>query len=103
MIKIIEYLASFYELKGVNKFVETESNQIIFHRIQNGWVRQAYVQRLNFESVAFKKSINMFERMEIDENIYEGVLETHYKNKLVKNPPVTVTSLNEGQIIPINE
>ena len=45
----------------------------------------------------------MFERMEIDENIYEGVLETHYKNKLGKNPPVTVTSLNEGQIIPINE
>ena len=44
----------------------------------NGWIRKDYVQGFGFEAVHFKKSINMFERMEISENIYEGVVERYY-------------------------
>ena len=32
------------------------------------------MQGFDIESVTFKKPINMFDYMEIDENIYEGVV-----------------------------
>ena len=34
----------------------------------------------------------MFERMEISEYIYEGVVEPSYKNQLGKIPPILVTA-----------
>ena len=37
-----------------------------------------------FEAVTFKKAINLFEIMEIAENIYEGVLEPYYKTKTTR-------------------
>ena len=37
------------------------------------------MQGFDCESITFKKSVNMFERMEIAESIYEGVLEISYK------------------------
>ena len=40
---------------------------------------QAHVQGFDFEYITFNKSINMFKHMEIAEYIYEGVLETFYK------------------------
>ena len=33
----------------------------------------------NCESISFKKYINMFEQMDIDEYVYEGLVETSYK------------------------
>ena len=33
-----------------------------------------------FEAVTFKKSINLFEHMDIAESIYEGVVESYTKN-----------------------
>ena len=36
----------------------------------NGWSKKAYVQGFDFESITFKKYVNMFERMEIAESIY---------------------------------
>ena len=44
----------------------------------NSWYRQAYVQGFDCECITFKKSVNMFERMEIAESIYEGVVEHSY-------------------------
>ena len=43
------------------------------------WSKQAYVQGFYCESITFKNYVNMFERMEIAEYIYEGVVETSYK------------------------
>ena len=37
------------------------------------------MQGFDCEYILFKKSVNMFELMEISESIYEGVVETSYK------------------------
>ena len=45
----------------------------------NSWIKQAYVQGFNCEYITFNKEVNMFERMQIAEYIYEGVVEPSYK------------------------
>ena len=40
----------------------------------NSWSKHAYVQGFYCESIMLKKYVNMFERMEISESIYEGVI-----------------------------
>ena len=54
-------------------------NVIVLNSIPNIWAKQAYVQCFDCESIPFKKTVNMFEQMEIAESIYEGVVETSYK------------------------
>ena len=46
--------------------------------MKNGCSKNAYVQVFNCETITLK-SINMFERIEIAETIYEGVVETSFK------------------------
>ena len=46
----------------------------------NIWSRQANVQGFDCETITFKNAVNMFERMEISESIYEGVVEPYLKN-----------------------
>ena len=41
--------------------------------------KQAYVKGFDCKYIYFKKSVNMFERMDIAESIYEGVVESSYK------------------------
>ena len=43
-------------------------------------------------SITLKKSVNMFECMEISEYIYEGVVEPYYKKPLGKIPNMMVSS-----------
>ena len=50
------------------------------------------MQGFDCESITSKSTVNMFERMEISESIYEGVVEPSYKNQLGKIPPVLVTA-----------
>ena len=49
------------------------------YNMPNSWSKQAYVQGVYCGSVSFKKDVNMFERMEIAESIYEGVVTPSYK------------------------
>ena len=58
----------------------------------NGWSRQAYVQGFDYESITFKKYVNMFERMETTEYTYEGLVEPTYKNLTVQTPTMLVKS-----------
>ena len=44
----------------------------------NSWSKQAYVQGFDCEYITFKKSVNMFERMEIAKSIYKVVVEPSY-------------------------
>ena len=44
----------------------------------NGWSKQSYVQGFYCETIYFKNDVNMFERMEIDESIYDGVVKSSY-------------------------
>ena len=46
--------------------------------MSNMWIKLAYVQGFDCKSITFKKSVNLFERMEIAEYICEGVVEPSY-------------------------
>ena len=48
----------------------------------NSWSNQACVQGFECESISFLKPVNMFELIDIDESIYESVVEPYYKNLL---------------------
>ena len=37
------------------------------------------MHRFDYESITFKAGVNMFKHMEIEESIYEGVLEPYHK------------------------
>ena len=79
LIDINEYLASFPGVTLTDKIGVTELNRILLNSIPNIWSRHTYVQGFYCESITFKIAVNMFERMEIAESIYEGVLEPSYK------------------------
>ena len=42
-----------------------ELNEIMLNSIPNIWIKQAYVQVFDFESITIKAAVNMFEWMEI--------------------------------------
>ena len=44
----------------------------------NSCSKKAYVQVLDCESISFKKFVKMFERMEVAESIYGGLVEPYY-------------------------
>ena len=56
----------------------TELNEILLNSITNIWSNQSYVQGFDCDTISFKKAVNMFERMEIAESIYEGVVTPSY-------------------------
>ena len=51
-------------------------------------------------NILLLKSTNIFERMEIAEYIYEGVVEPSYKNLLGKMPSVLVTAVKIEEKLP---
>ena len=60
----------------------TELNEILLKSMPNRWSKQSYVQGFDCKTIYFKKVLIMFERMEISESIYEGVVTPSYKNLL---------------------
>ena len=78
LIYINDYLAAFPGAKESEKIGETDLNEILLNSMPNIWIRQAYVQGFDFESINLKY-VNMFEHIEISEYIYEGVVEPYYK------------------------
>ena len=62
-----------------DKIYVTELNEILLNIIPNYWCKQAYVQGFDCNSISFKNTVNIFERMEIAEYIYEDAVETSYK------------------------
>ena len=79
LIDLNEYLASFPGATLTDKIGITELNEILLNIMPNSWYKHAYVQGFDSESITFRKAVNMFERMEITESIYEGVVELSYK------------------------
>ena len=55
----------------------TELNKILLNSIINSWSKQVYDQGFDCECNT-QRYVNMFERMEIAESIYKGVVETIY-------------------------
>ena len=66
-----------------DKIGVTELNEILLNSKSNSWYKQACVQGFGCKSISFKKSVKMFESMEISESIYEVLLPPSYKKLLV--------------------
>ena len=79
LIDLNEYLESFPGANLNDNIGITELKKIFLNSMPNSWSRQAYVQGFDCWSTTFKKAVNMFDRMEISESIYEGVVEPSYK------------------------
>ena len=56
----------------------TELNEILLNGMSNSWIKQTHVQVFYCEYITLKY-VNMFERTEITESIYKGVVEPFYK------------------------
>ena len=74
LIDVNEYLVSFTGATLTDNIGITELKQILLNSMPISWSKQAYIQRFDCESITFKKYVNMFERTEIAESIYEGVV-----------------------------
>ena len=61
-----------------DKIGVTKLKDILLNSMPNIWSNQAYVQGFYCKYISFKKAVNMFERMEIYESIYEGVVTPSY-------------------------
>ena len=46
--------------------------------MHNSWYKKACVQGFNCEYILFHKYVNMFEKMDNVESIYEGLVENSY-------------------------
>ena len=56
-----------------NKIYEAEIKDIPLNNTPNGWDKQDFMGFFDFETAAFNKPINMFERMEVLDYICEGI------------------------------
>ena len=65
-----------------DNIVEIELKEIILNSIPNGCSNKSYFQVFHCETITLK-SVDMFETMEIDENIYEGVVEPFIKKHYI--------------------
>ena len=88
LIDMNEYLDSSPGTILSDKIVVTKLINILLNIMANSWSKQDYVQGLDYEYISFKKAVNMFERMEIAEYIYKGVLELSYKMYLGRWQPL---------------
>ena len=91
-IDINKYLASFTGVTFTDNIRVTKLNKILPNSIPNRWSKHAYVKGFDCESNTLKKAVNMFERMEISESIYERVVAQFYNNLPGQTPTVMVTA-----------
>ena len=78
LIDLNNYLAYFPGADFYGKMGITYLNGILLNIMPNIWSKKVYVQGFGCESILFKKSVNVFEIMEISESIYKGVVEPSY-------------------------
>ena len=79
MIDLNEYLAVLPGARSGDKMCEMELNGVLLNSTLNRGTRQAYEQGFGCEYVTSKKSVNIFERTEIEDYIYEVVVEPSHK------------------------
>ena len=79
LVDLKNYLASFPGGTLSDNIEENSLDIIMLNIMPNSWSKQAYIQGFYCELISLKKYVNTFDRMEIAESIYEGVLEPSYK------------------------
>ena len=100
LIDLNEYLASFLGATFPDNIGVTQLNEILLNSMPTSWSKHAYVQGFDCESITIKKAVNMFERMEIAEFIYEGVVEPSYKNLPGQTPTVLFKAVRIEERLP---
>ena len=75
-------MASFPGEKLTDKIGMTELNDIFLNSMPNSLIKQVYMKGFDCKYIS-KKTLNMFEYMEITEYIYDGLVEL--KKKLLGN------------------
>ena len=75
-----------------DKIGVTGLDEIILNNMPIRWSKQAYVKGFGYKYISLKKDVNTFERMEISESIYKGVVEPSYKNLPGNMPTMLVAS-----------
>ena len=90
LVDLNEYLPSFAGSTPTQKIGTTELNEILLNSMPNSWSKQAYVQGFDWKSINLKQSVNLFERMDIAESMFKGVVEPSYKKILGQIPTVLV-------------
>ena len=88
LIYLNDYLASFTGATMADKFGVNELNGILLNSMTSSWSSQSYVQGFDCNSISFKNSVELFERTEISEITYEGVVTPFYKKLLGQNTTV---------------
>ena len=86
MIDLNIYLDSLPGEKMIDKMGVTNLNGILLTSMTNSWTKQAYVQVFDCKSTIFLNTFNIFELMDIEESIYEGVVKPSHKNLIEKIP-----------------
>ena len=74
LIDLNEYFVPFPGATFNDKIGVTELKKILLNSMPTIWSIKAYIQNFYCEYITFKKYVNVFERMEISESIYEGVV-----------------------------
>ena len=78
LIDLNEYLASFTVATMDDKIGVTKLNEILLNIMPKSCSKKSYVQVFYCEILSFKKSLNMFDHMEISDSIYENVVTPSY-------------------------
>ena len=65
------YLPIFPGPSAIKKMIPEELNEILLHVVPNVWAKQAYLQGWDLEGSSYKDTCDMFERMDISEQVYK--------------------------------
>ena len=63
LIDLNEHLSSFPGATMAEKMGVTDLNKILLNSIPNSWSKQDYIQGFDCDTISFKESVNIFERM----------------------------------------
>ena len=70
--KLNNYLPLSPGSSASKKIARKKLNKIFFRTVLNVWAKQAYIQGWYFDGRSYKDTCDMFERMNIEEQVYKG-------------------------------
>ena len=79
LIDLNDYFNLFPGAEVSEKIGVSELDETLLNSIPSSWIKKAYVQGFDCEYIALEKTVNMFERMDIAEYIYECLVEPSHK------------------------
>ena len=72
LIELNNYLPILPVSSATKEMPPEDLNKTLLHDVPNGWEKQAYIQRRDFDMKSYKATYERFEIMKIAEKIYQG-------------------------------